>query len=323
MGFCVPDYGLYVQFLINRGSEQNGRIDASIGSVLCQIPNGLDERRKLDRAFPGFLKMMRNLYRKGYQMSILIVESLYEGLIFGADKNVTETNPDGSTEQSKDRKVLKLPNEKCLFGFVGAAQIAGMPVCEWLSTFTGEFESKTSLKDIVVELKNRVEMQRTIDECNGPAQPLIIHIGGFEKKGGYWVPQIWYIRNARKHGRFGYLDIRKEFDCDDAFHKEFADVHPSEVRKVLKVQAKQFKPFWFHQGIDLFTFNVLQESIKSSFRLLCEKHPEHDIPTTLEGWSKHVCMQVLMYGAYYEAFHTKGKQYVGGGADIITLSWPT
>lgn len=256
-------------------------------------------------------------------MSILVVECLSEGLIFGGDRNITITTPDGSTTQKSDHpKVLKWPNDNYLFGFVGAAQIAAMPMHEWLSTLTEEFRSKTSLKDIVVELNNKVKTQRIIDEGNSPAQPLIIHIGGFEKKDNYWIPQVWFIRNVYEHGQFGYLDIRKEFDCDDAFYKEFKDVHPSEIRKVLKVQAKQFKPFWFHQGIDLFTFNVLQESIKSSFRLLCQRHPDHGIPTTLEEWSKHVRMQVLMYGAYYEAFNSMDEQYVGGGADVISLSWP-
>jgi hypothetical protein len=256
-------------------------------------------------------------------MSILVVEVLSEGLIFGADRNITQTYPNGSTTQkSKHPKVLKWPNENYLFGFVGAAQIGAKPMHEWLDTLTEEFKSKTSLNDIVNELKSRVQIQRIKDEGNCPPQPLIIHIGGFQRKDSYWVPQVWYIRNAPKHGLFGYLDLRKEFDCADAFHEKFADCHPSEIRKVLKVQAKQFDPFWLHQGIDLLTFNVLGDSIKSSFRLLCERHPDHDIPTTLEEWSKHVRMQILMYGAYYEAFHGKGKQYVGGGADVISLRWP-
>ncbi|MDH4238544.1 MAG: hypothetical protein OEW48_03170 [Phycisphaerae bacterium] len=209
-----------------------------------------------------------------------------------------------------------------MFGFVGASQISGMPIHQWLATLTEEFKSKTSLKDIVNELRSKVQIQRNKDEGNNPAQPLIIHIGGFEKKGSHWIPQVWYIRNVYKLGLFGYLDFRKEFDCDDAFCEEFENIHPSEIRKVLKVKAKQFKPFWFHQGIDLFTFNVLEESIKSSFRLLCEKHPDHDIPTTIEEWSKHVRMQVLMYGAYYEAFYSNDQQYVGGGADVMSLPWP-
>ncbi len=256
-------------------------------------------------------------------MSILVVEVLYEGLLFGADRNITQTFPNGlTTQKSRQPKVLIWPNEKYLFGFVGAAQIAGKPMHEWLDTLTEDFKCKTSLKDIVNELKSKVQIQRIKDEGNNPPEPLIIHIGGFERKDGYWVPQVWYIRNALKYGLFGYLDIRKEFDSADAFHEKFVDVHPSEIRKVLKVKAKQFNPFWFHQGIDLPTFNILGESIKSSFRLLCERHPDHDIPATLEEWEKHIRMQILMYGAYYEAFHSKGKQYVGGGADVISLPWP-
>jgi hypothetical protein len=42
----------------------------------------------------------------------------------------------------------------------------------------------------------------------------------------------------------------------------------------------------------------------------------------LEEWSRHTKMQVLIYGAYYEAFHPPGAQYVGGGADVLTVPWP-
>lgn len=256
-------------------------------------------------------------------MSILVVEALSEGLIFGADRNITLTYPNGSTSQKCRRpKVLKWPDKNHLFGFVGAAEIGKKPIHEWLATLTEEFTSKKSLKDIANDLNREVQKQRIQDEKDGPTQPLIIHIGGFEKKDNYWIPQVWHIRNVYKLGQFGYLDFRKEFYFDDQFGEHFKDVHPSEIRKVLKVKAKQLKPFWFHQGIDLFTFNVLQEAIKSSFKLLCEKHPDHDIPTTLKEWTKHVRMQVLMYGAYYKAFHKKGRQYVGGGADIVSLPWP-
>ncbi len=256
-------------------------------------------------------------------MSILVVEVLSEGLIFGADRNITSTYLNGSTSQKCKRpKVLKWPNENYLFGFVGAAEIGGKPMHEWLATLTEEFKSKKSMNDIANDLNGKVQKQRIQDEKNSPTQPLIIHVGGFEKKDNFWVPQVWHIRNVHKLGRFGYLDIRKEFSCDDQFWEHFKSVHPSEIRKVLKVRAKQFNPFWFHQGIDLLTFNVFEETIKLSFRLLCEKHPDHDIPTTLEEWSKHVRMQILMYGAYYEAFHSKNRQYVGGGVDILSLPWP-
>ena len=256
-------------------------------------------------------------------MSILVVEVLSEGMIFGADRNITTTYSNGTTVQEISRpKVFKWPKDDVLVGAVGAATVNGLPIEEWLNTLTEEFRQKTSLEEIAKDLNARIQEQRSKDEGTNPATPMIIHLGGFEKKDGLWLPYIWFIRNTHKPGQFRYLDFRKEFSNTEEFWKYFKDVDPTEIRKVLKVLAKQFKPFWFHQGIDLFTFNVLESAIKSSFKLLCEQHPDHDIPTTLEGWSKHVYMQVLMYGAYYEAFHPEGKRYVGGGADVIFTHWP-
>ena len=256
-------------------------------------------------------------------MSILVVEILSEGLIFGADRNITSSYADGSTSQECKRlKVLRWPDENHLFGFAGVAEIGGKPMHEWLDALTDEFKTKKSLKDIANDLNRKVQEQRFKDEKGSLPQPLIIHVGGFEEECGCWIPQVWHIRNVYKLGQFGYLDVRKEFYCNNQFAEHFKDIQSSEIRKVLKVKAKQLQPFWFHQGIDLFTFNVLQEAIKSSFKLLCENHPDHDIPRTLEEWSKHVRMQVLMYGAYYEAFHKKGKRFVGGGVDIASIPWP-
>jgi hypothetical protein len=217
---------------------------------------------------------------------------------------------------------LKWPAAKYLFGFVGAAQVGGLPMDRWLASLTKEFETKASLKEIATELHKKVQAQRSIDEGEGPAQPLIIHIGGFEKESDIWLPYVWHIANTHKLGRFGYLDITKEFICTEVLRSSFQEVYPSEIRKILKVRAKQFQPFWFHQGIDLFTFNVLESAVKLAFKHLCEQHPDHDIPTTLEDWAKHVNMQILMYGAYYESFHSVGKRFVGGGVDTIYIPWP-
>ena len=82
-------------------------------------------------------------------------------------------------------------------------------------------------------LKEKVQAQRIIDEGKTPAQPLIIHIGGFERKGNYQVPYVFHIRNVYKVGHFGYLDIRKEFDCRDQFWPQFEETHPSEIRRLL------------------------------------------------------------------------------------------
>jgi len=259
-------------------------------------------------------------------MSILVINVLNEGLIFGADKSITEYYPDGKTRQYPSSKVLKWPTDKYLFGFVGAAQMGKLPMIEWLREQQHEYEEIDSLEQIAQRLHQRVQEQRNIDDTQKLPEPLVIHLGGFEKKNGIWIPMVWHIGNMHKLGRFDYLDTRHEFFCREEFWAnetiKNAVLDPSEVRRFLKVLAKQFNPFWFHQGLDLFTFNVMQGAIQTAFRNLCQQHPEHDIPTTLEEWEKHVMMQVLMYGAYFESFQPVGKRYVGGGADIISTPWP-
>jgi hypothetical protein len=253
----------------------------------------------------------------------MVVEILSDGLIFGADRNITTTLTDGSTAQNtREAKVLRWPNNDILFGFVGAARINNMSVAAWLESIRGKFRKIDGLENIANELRDLVQKQRGIDEGAGDPEPLIIHLGGFEKKARHWVPYVWHIRNVHNIGKFNYLDFRKDFICNEEVWNYFKDIDPSEIRQVLKVLAKQFTPFWFHQGLDLVTFNVLQTSIKEAFRHLCNSHPEHDVPTTIEEWEKHVKMQVLMYGAYYDAFYPKGNQYVGGGVDVVSLKWP-
>jgi len=33
-------------------------------------------------------------------------------------------------------------------------------------------------------------------------------------------------------------------------------------------------------------------------------------------------MSILTYGAYFEAYRGVGEQYVGGGADVVSIPWP-
>jgi hypothetical protein len=164
-------------------------------------------------------------------MSILIVEVLSEGLIFGADRNITSTYGSGQTVQEYQRpKVLKWPNDETLFGFVGAARINGLPIEIWLDSIK-DFISINSIELLAKELNDRVDKQRTIDEEDGPPEPLIIHLGKFEKR-RLLVTIHLDIRNIYRLGRFSYLDIRKKYFYDEQFWRFFPDTDPSEIRKV-------------------------------------------------------------------------------------------
>ena len=105
---------------------------------------------------------------------------------------------------------------------------------DWLNTITRDFQDLTSLEQIAQTLKDGVETQRKADEGTSSASPMIIHVGGFERKKGVWLPYVWHITNTHSLGRFAYLNVDKTYTCTEHMYGPFKDVAPSEVRKVLK-----------------------------------------------------------------------------------------
>lgn len=209
-------------------------------------------------------------------MSILVIEVLSEGLIFGADRNITGVYGDGTTAQiDLYPKVMKWPHNNTLFGYVGAAQMGGVPMHEWLSTLDDDFQDLSNLEEMANKSHDRVQAQRDKDDSERNPEPLAIHLGGFARKDNHWVPHVWHIGNIYKLGQYGYLDFRHEFYCTEAFwaNDMIKQIDPSEIRRFLKVIAKQFQPYWIHQGLDLLTFNALQDAMRAAFKLLCERHP--------------------------------------------------
>ena len=72
-------------------------------------------------------------------MSILLVEVVPEGILFVADRNVTAFQTVGgrieSRGQSQRRKVLRWPDRTAIVGYVGEAEIGGVPTDDWLYDF--------------------------------------------------------------------------------------------------------------------------------------------------------------------------------------------
>lgn len=266
-------------------------------------------------------------------MSLLVIEALSEGIIFAADRNITLATIGKGTEQvERQAKVLKWPNNKAIIGYVGAANISEKTTEEWIKLFIEEFKEFSSFEEISEILSTRLTEIWKSKYSNYIVPGLLIHIGGFEKRNGYVIPTIWFIRNVHDMSIFEYKNSTLEFKYSDEFlniySKRFEKYYPGrkiyndEIRKILKVWAKQYNRFWFHHGFDLVTFNVLQSSLESAFKLLVDNHPNHDFPSKIGMWEKHLRFQILMYGAYFEAFYEKGKHFVGGGVDVESIPWP-
>lgn len=269
-------------------------------------------------------------------MTILIVRVVPEGIIFGADRNITETrikNSSGgniktlSTGQSQSPKVLKWPNDKAIIGYAGVASIAQQPTEEWLFNFIGRNLDFPDFNTLAHKLREEIENQRKIDEGSESADALLIHIGGFEERHSQILPTIWYIRNASILKKGKYYGITKSFICDDPFWqtlKEFDNESKvSFIKKIIKGLADSFNPFGFQQGIDLEIFNMIEYSVRLANKLIENNvYPEFSTPQDLESWKKHIKWTILSYSAFYQTFNPPGEQYVGGGVDIVSLKWP-
>ena len=252
-------------------------------------------------------------------MSVLVVEIVDKGIIFAADRAISQ----GSVNVDNRRKVIYLPENKGLVGYCGLAELNGKDMDVWLKEYLIDNNRCNSLEALARDLTSEVERQVRVDLGNNPVE-LMIDIGGFGKKEGHSVPEIWYISNV--HGiddkTGGYVNIDTNFGCSEQFSPHCRDVQPANVQNALRALSQKLEPLWFHHCIDLPKFNIFSTFLRHSFKHLYRLLP-NDIPKDLSDWEKHTKMQILMYGAYYEAFYPEGKRPVGGGCDAVTMPWPS
>ncbi len=273
-------------------------------------------------------------------MSILLVEVVPQGMIFGADRNICSeekkvVHEDRGEErpfieqhhfhfyQTPRPKVLRWPKHKALIGYVANdATMGGVPTDEWLYDFIGDHLQFSSFETLAESLRKRVEEQRRIDEGDDDPVPLIIHLGGFEERECAQVPIVYVIRNA--HAPSGMDDWRKEFLKKEDFWSTFEHSMPAkDIRAYIEKRTLAYDPFWFHQGFDLGTFNTLEAFLKAALRELhLSKVIDDQGPQMLLDWERQVRMSILMYGAFFQAYKNPYEQYVGGGVDTISIPWP-
>ena len=225
-------------------------------------------------------------------MSILVVQLVPEGLLFAADRNVTTSLRHGddvlASGQSPRPKVLKWPNRGVVVGYVGRAMITdGVHTDEWLYNFIGR-HLDTDLPQLADALKSDLEsdLRGEVDR-----RAMVLHLGGFVKDAGQSKPQVWYIRNSEAP----YQNIRAAFDVYEEIPHYFPGKTGDEIRDQVDELAHAWQPFWFHQGIDLGTFNTLDQVLRGGMHAIVETHPHHphQFPDSVREWSKHLRMAIL------------------------------
>jgi len=261
-------------------------------------------------------------------MSILLVQLVPEGILFGADRNITtvvEQNAGNVVHQmvgqSQRPKVLKWPNREAIIGYVGAASISNVPTDDWFyHSFIGQNLNFQSFDSLARALQDKLNAEMASGGLSGE---LVVHLGGFEKIRGQWTPVVWFIRNTTGLKPSGEYILGKSFLSSEEISdpKYFGGMSANEIRKDLESRVKNDGFFSFRQGCDLGAFNTFDSVIRYALQAVVRSN-RHPFPSSLEEWAKHVKMSVLTYGAYYQAFDEPFQQYVGGGADVVWAKWP-
>lgn len=258
-------------------------------------------------------------------MSILVVQLSPQGLLFGADRNITSqlTLSDGTIEivvsgQSERPKVLKWPNHEVIVGYVGVAEIEGLPTDQWLYRFIGRNLEFPDLETLATTLNSELDALYRGSDFVGPS---ILHLGGFEMVEGQWTPRVYFLRNTTELTPEGAYLTGDSYTCSEELSHEsyFGGKSGDEIREWVSERY-----FSFRQGYDLGSFGAIDEALRQAIGAIIHTHPRkpHPLPDSLEEWSKHVAFAVHGYGAYFAAFYPPFAQYVGGGADVVSAAWP-
>lgn len=212
--------------------------------------------------------------------------------------------------------MLRWPNRPVVVGYVGRATVADEHTDEWLYDFIGR-NLYADFPQLADELKSNLEsdLRGQID-----AHAMVLHLGGFVEDAGQWKPQVWYIRNSEAP----YQDIAAEFDVSDEIQHHLPGKTGNEIRAHVEQMVHAWQPFQFREGIDLATFNTIDQVLRAGMHAIVETHPDQPLrfPDSLREWSKHLRMAILTYAAYFGAFYKPFQQYVGGGADLVWAAWP-
>jgi hypothetical protein len=262
-------------------------------------------------------------------VSILVTHLVPQGLIFAADRNITTSISDPPVTyigQMQRPKVLKWPNHDVIVVYVGAGAIGGQPTDLWLYDFIGRnlnFADLDALAGSLTDDLNAALADGRLDADDS----LIIHLGGFENVNGEWTPRIHYIHDTAgldaNDGSYipGTTFVRSEEIAQPVY---FGTDTGDRIHARVTAAVATGGLFSFRQGFDLGSFNPIDEALRAAMYAITRTHPNrpHPIPATLHEWEKHVKLAVLGYGAYFSAFYLPFQQYVGGGADVISVPWP-
>ncbi len=112
-------------------------------------------------------------------MSVLIAYLLGDGVIFAADRNITQTTS-ATTIQIEGRKILKWPGDDALIDYVGKARVGGRMMDEWLDEFVSRHLDVSVPRIVAKALQTEIQAAMSAE----PVGPSIIQFAAFGEREG-------------------------------------------------------------------------------------------------------------------------------------------
>jgi len=125
-----------------------------------------------------------------------------------------------------------------------------MRVCnDWLYDFIGDHLNFIEPNSVAEDLRD--QLQQEIGGASAPAS--IVQFATFARMEGVIVPEFWHITNIHGMTEAGYDPPSDTFKASERLLGVHLQDHatPQTIREFLKLRARQFQPFWFHQGFAL------------------------------------------------------------------------
>lgn len=259
-------------------------------------------------------------------MSVNVIQILPQGMIFAADRNITDLDPitDEPIGQREGKKIAKV-RERFLVGYVGASKLGGLDSLDYLIDLVESHEPGKSLEEVAQAVRDGVEEQRKADDEGRDQGPRaqIISLAGFIERAAEIVPEVYYISNAWTLDRGEYKQITENFGCSDEVRIKFdnAQISASMLKECLNTMSESNQPFGFQHSVGLEDFVVVDQLVKVSMNVLAQRN-NLPHPANLEQWTSQARLSVLVYAAFWQRFYPPNQQAVGGGADVVSLPWP-
>lgn len=185
----------------------------------------------------------------------MVVQLVRDGMLFGADRNVTTTLSRGpnvvATGQTLRPKVLKWPNHEIVIGYVGRATIDAVQTDEWLYQFIGRNllpnagqPSHADLQQLAHQLK--ADLERDLRRYNQvAASPMVLHLGAFVEDANQWKPEVWYIRNSETP----HQHVWDAFKVSEEISEYFVGAAGNQIQAEVERLGGIWEPFGFTKAM--------------------------------------------------------------------------